>query len=190
MNELGRQLIHIVLGLALVAVGALFGKQALVQLLLLALAVGLVLIQLKLEKRRLPGVDWVLKNFERKGVEVPGKGALNYVAGALLLLTLSKEFSFALAGIAILALADGVATIAGLYFATKTKLHWHPAKTWEGTTAFFVAGAIAALPFIGFAQAIAYSLALALIESVHVEVDDNLLIPLSALVLNYAAMAL
>ncbi len=190
MNEFGRQSIHVVAGLGIVAIGVLFGKPVLVQLLLTAVAAGLFIIQLKLMKKRLPLIDWVLANFERSGVEFPGKGAMHYFAGALFLVTFAKTFSFALAGIAILALADGLATIVGRFSKKRTRLNWHPAKTWEGTLAFFLSGVAAATPFIGLWPATAYSFILALVESVDVEVDDNLLIPVAALVLNYAAQLL
>ncbi len=188
MNELGRQLIHVVFGLAMVAYGVLYGKQSLALLLLLAVGVGLLVIQLKLMKVRLPFIDWVLANFERADADYPGKGALHYFVGALLLITLARDFSFSLAAIAILALADGVATIVGLSYHRPTRLHWHPSKTWEGTMAFFGSGVIAAYFFIGVLPALLYSLALALIESVDFDVDDNLLIPVSALALNYLAL--
>ena len=189
MNELGRQLIHIFFGLAFVAVGAVFGKGALIGLLLFAVAIGLLLIQLKLSGTRIVGVDWVLDNFERRDSGLPGKGALYYFAGALLVVPFAQSFKFALAILAILAVADGVATIAGIHLGGR-KLEWHPSKTWAGSLSFVAFGTAAALPFVGLYSAFVYAVALAAGESIDLGVDDNLLIPAAALGLAFSAPVL
>jgi dolichol kinase len=189
LNELGRQLIHIFFGLGFVAFGAVFGKTALVELLIAAVVIGLLLIQLKLVGTSVAAVDWVLANFERRDSGLPGKGALFYFTGALLLVSFAQSFKLALAILAILAVADGVATIAGIHLGG-SKLEWHPSKTWAGTLSFVAFGTAAAFPLIGLYSAFFYAVALAAIESIDVGIDDNLLIPAAALGIAFYAPVL
>jgi len=189
LNELGRQLVHIFFGLAFVAVGSAFGKAALVQLLLAAILIGLLLIQFKLSFASIGFVDWVLDNFERRDSGLPGKGALYYFTGALLLVAFGPSFKLALAILAILAVADGVATVAGIHLGGP-RLEWHPGKTWAGSLAFVAFGTAAAFPFIGLVSAFFFAVALAAVESINVGVDDNLLIPAAAIGIAFYAPVL
>lgn len=182
--EWRRQVVHILFGAALIGAGVLFGKTALLLLLLLFVAAGMAGSQLEMVGVRVPLWHNVLQAFERREA-FPAKGALNYVTGALLAVSFSPSFEFALATIALLAFGDGFSTIIGKHYG-KTKLHWNGKKTWKGSIAFFVAGGVFAYAFIGSA-AFAYSLALAFIESLDSGVDDNLLVPVAALLLNFVA---
>jgi len=182
--EWRRQIVHILFGAALIGVGILFGKTALLMLLLLLVAIGFTGSQLEMRGVKVPVWHELLQAFERKEA-FPAKGALNYVTGALLAVSFSQNFQFALAAIALLAFGDGFSTMVGKHYG-KTKLHWNAKKTWKGSIAFFLAGGIFAFPFIGVV-AFAYSLALAFIESFDLDVDDNLLIPVAALLLNFIA---
>lgn len=186
MKEVGRQLVHIGFGLFAVFVGLLFAKDALLLVLLAMLCAGLILVNLKLLGYRIPLIDSILDWFERPNV-YPGKGALYHLAGVLLAVTFARDFSFGLALVAMLALGDGFSTIIGVNFG-RSKLPWNPKKTFEGLIAFAIAASMGAYFLIGV-QAFSFAIALALVETVPVDIDDNLFIPFAGLVIYAIATA-
>ncbi len=181
--EVRRQLIHVASGTVLVLIGYFLGKTILEAVLVVLLAGGYIAAQLALDNFKLPIVGNILGNFERKGV-MPFKGALSYAAGALLAVAFAPNFSLALAIITMLAFGDGASTVIGKLYGD-AKLHWNASKTWKGMFAFFVAAGIAAFPLIGIAS-LYYAAILALVETLPIDADDNILIPAAALVLNAA----
>ncbi|MBI5176925.1 phosphatase PAP2 family protein [Candidatus Micrarchaeota archaeon] len=183
--ETRRQAIHLVFGVFLVSLGIAFGKSFLIESLLAMLAGLLLLVHLRLGGVKVWFFELVLEVFERKDVELPGRGALHYLVGSLLVAAFARDFNFALAAIAILAVGDGLATLVGTHYG-RIRLPWHRHKSLEGSAAFFAGGAVAAFPLVGFAS-LAYAFGLAVIESLPIDADDNLLVPLSAIALNYFA---
>ncbi|MBI5224650.1 phosphatase PAP2 family protein [Candidatus Micrarchaeota archaeon] len=186
VSEIGRQFFHLMGGFGVLLLllffsptneGILFTELAVIA----ALIIGLLLINLKMLKAKLGPIDYLLSKFERFG-EFPGRGALLYVVGVLLLLSYSRDTSFLLGALAIFATGDAFSTIIGVKFG-KHKLYWNKKKSLEGTFAFFASSSIAAYVFMG-PIAIVYSAILALIESIDFQIDDNLLIPFCALILN------
>lgn len=186
-KELRRQALHLLFGVTVIALALFFGMQLAVILLASALVIGIFGVGLVMLQYKVPLAAEILDAFERKKV-VPGKGAMHYAAGCLLLMTFAPA-DFALAMIAVLAFGDGASTVAGKIWGKK-KLPWNSGKSWVGTAAFFAFGAVSAAFFLPFADALAYSLLLALIETVPADVDDNLLIPVSGLVLQAGGKAL
>ncbi|MCX6767373.1 MAG: hypothetical protein NTY90_01400 [Candidatus Micrarchaeota archaeon] len=180
MGEDWRQAVHVLFGACVMVAFVLLGKTLTILGLLAMLCVAVLFISRSMLGRKNPLFDLLLEKFERR-VVMPGKGAFMYVVGALFLLTFSRSPEFALAALGILAFGDGVSTMVGLR--GKRKLAWNPKKTVEGTAAFIAAGAIVSFPLIGLVGVV-YSVLLALVETLPLELDDNLLIPVAAVLLN------
>jgi uncharacterized protein (TIGR00297 family) len=126
-------------------------------------------------------------------------GILLYPLSVLLLiLVFPHRLDIAAAAWGILAVGDGVATLVGSR-SRGPRLPWHPDKSWAGTFAFLVGGAIAGVllawwtrpaivpsPSIAFiiAAPIVAAVVAAGVESLPVRLDDNLSVPaVAALVL-------
>ncbi|MFA4946871.1 MAG: hypothetical protein WC607_05050 [Candidatus Micrarchaeia archaeon] len=176
-----RQIVHLLFGVALLVTGALYGLETLTALLVAAFALGLLAIAAWSMGFRPNLVRICLETFERNTARFPGQGALMFVTGALFLALFSGSLAFTLAVLAILSFGDGFATLAGV--AGKHKLWFNPSKTWEGLVAFFCAGAIAAAFFVPLQAAAFYAAFLSVIEAVGLPADDNILIPVAAVVM-------
>jgi dolichol kinase len=180
MLEIRRRLIHISVGICVIAALSIWGAggyEYIEGVLFALFIIGLWIIDQKLKKRKLPVVDYMLEMFERPNA-LPAYGAFWYGMGVLLLLSFVMDLNFVRAGIAILAFGDGIATLVGR--SGTVRLFYNPNKTVEGTVAFFIASSVAAYIFIGSAG-IALSLLCSLAESVDWGVDDNFIIPLTCL---------
>ncbi|HUP65227.1 MAG TPA: DUF92 domain-containing protein [Thermoanaerobaculia bacterium] len=117
------------------------------------------------------------------------RGIMIYPLAVLgLVLVFPRDPGLAAAAWAILAFGDGLATIAGRAM-PRPRLPWNRAKTLAGSATFFLGGAVAAwltgrfvhpdAPYavswltIGLAAAAACAIA----ESIHLEIDDNVVVP-------------
>ncbi|MFH1056319.1 MAG: hypothetical protein V1717_00780 [Candidatus Micrarchaeota archaeon] len=178
MKEMGRQLLHMIFGALLLFIANFAGRDNTLLLLLIILLLGLLLVQLKLEGFENKFIDFMLENFDRKE-KLPARGGITYVAGALFLFA-ATPFAFALGITAILAFGDGFATMVGLSGKKKLPFPFNPRKTLEGLAAFVLAGVASSMFFVGAETAIFYSVLLAVVESIDLRIDDNLLIPFIA----------
>jgi uncharacterized protein (TIGR00297 family) len=128
-------------------------------------------------------------------------GILYYPISVLLLILVFRErLDIIAAAWAILAVGDGVATLAGQRFGT-TRLPWNRDKTWTGTMAFVVLGGAAGVLLCWWVQPtvtpddaagrtagpafiivapILAAIAAALVETIPVKLDDNLSVPFTA----------
>ncbi|HEY0514456.1 MAG TPA: TIGR00297 family protein [Thermoanaerobaculia bacterium] len=110
----------------------------------------------------------------------------------LLILVFWRRLEVAAAAWGILAFGDGMASIAGMSLGTR-KLPWNPRKSWAGSLAYVLFGALAAAVLlvwtapnqgrsygVGFALAVCFATALlaAALESLPQGLDDNLGVPL------------
>jgi dolichol kinase len=182
MLEVRRRLIHISFGLFFIALLSIWGADGyeyIGGMLVAAFLIGLWVIDQKLKRRKLPVVDYMLEMFERPHA-LPAYGAFWYGMGMLLLLSFVRDVNYVRAGIAILAIGDGVATLAGR--SGTRRLFYNQDKTVEGTLAFFIASSLASYIFIGNAG-IALSFLCSLAESVDWGVDDNFIIPFTCVLL-------
>ncbi len=177
--ELKRQASHIVFGVAVIAIALAFGREAALAALLASLASGIVIMQFAACGVRFFPIDWALRVFERKNAK-PGWGALNFVVGALFALSFSQSLAFGCAVIAILAFGDAFSTLIGLAFGFTRA---HGAKSWEGFAGFVGAAFIASFALVGWQAALFYSVVLGFVELVDFKVNDNLLIPIVAVML-------
>ena len=156
------------------------GKQAAILFLIALIAGGTLLGTMKMLGFSLGPLERLLTQFERSDALMPFGGATMFCVGSLFALTFAPTLSFGLAAVAILAFGDGFATYFGIK--GKKRVHWNKRKTWRGMLAFATAGGIAAAPFIGLA-AFGYSTVLAFVESIDLGVDDNIVIPVAAVII-------
>jgi dolichol kinase len=174
--ELRRKLFHSLFGLFLILILFYSGRKTLIIFLSLLLLCGSIIIIWRLQGNQFPIIEWFEKTFERKDVKFPGYGAFWFVLGTLLLaLSLSDADEIA-AAIFTLALGDSAATILGIR--GTHPLPYNRCKTVEGSLAFI----IFSLPSCLLVGWIGLPLALltAIVESLPVPFDDNLLIPITA----------
>lgn len=175
--EIRRKLFHSLFGLMLVSILFNFGRDILILFLSLMLLVGSIMIILRVRGNRIPIADWFEETFERKNVRFPGYGAFWYVVGTLLLaLSLNNAYEIA-AAILTLALGDSASTIFGM-----RGMHFLPynrRKTIEGSLAFFIFSLTSCL-FVGWIG-IPLAFLTALLEGLPFPCDDNLIIPITAI---------
>ncbi len=176
--EFRRQAFHAMLGIVivlLVLVGFLTAKRLLLMVIMGAVISGISV------KCRIPLISWFLDNFDRKDEKIPGKGAIFYILGCLIVLALFPQ-RIALASILVMALGDSFATIVGFHFG---KIKSITRKTLEGFFAGSFAGFIGAVLFVDYFSALAGSLAAMFFEMLEIRlgskvIDDNIMVPLTA----------
>lgn len=175
--ELRRKLFHSLVGLILIFILFYFGRKILVICLSVILLVGSIMVVWRLGGNRIPIADWFEETFERKNARFPGYGAFWYVVGTLVLAVSLTNANEIAATILTLALGDSAATIFGIR--GMHPLPYNKCKTIEGSLAFLVFSLPCCL-FVGWIG-IPLSLLTAIAESLPVPIDDNLLIPVTAL---------
>ncbi len=123
------------------------------------------------------------------------------IAVLIVVLLFPRRLEMAAAGWAFLAFGDGFATVAGLGLGGLTgSLPWNREKSWAGLMAFAVFGITgatllfawtAALPFAWswFVPLVMVGLVLALLESLPLGLDDNLIVCVGGAALLYAALS-
>jgi len=175
--ELRRKLFHFFFGLFLILILIYSGRKNLIIFLSFFLIMGCIMIVLMKQGRKIPIADWFEETFERENVRFPGYGAFWYVVGALLLaLSLGNADEIA-AAIVALAAGDSAATIFGVR--GRHPLPHNPRKTMAGSAAFFVFTLPACL-FVGW-MGVALAALATISESLATPMDDNLLIPITAI---------
>jgi diacylglycerol kinase (CTP) len=180
--EIKRKLLHILFGVTVVLLlkFGLIGKEH-----ILFLAVIGIIFSLLSKKYKIPGMDWLMQNFERKSyiTKFPLKGLIFYLIGILLVLYIFPQ-DIALASILVLAFADSIGHLFGIKFG-KIPHPFVSTKFVEGWIAGFIAGFFGALIFVPWHEALAASFFAMLVEGIEIEVraeevDDNLIIPFVA----------
>ena len=182
--ELRRQVAHIIIGSA-----AIIGIQT---NLINIRDIGCIffgglflLIAYKKYPDKIPVITPLLSFFERKKdrLNFPGKGSFFLILGIFLSLILFPQ-QIALTAIAILAIGDSVTNIVGRYFG-EIENPLNPKKTIEGSlVGFFFSLAVASF-FVSFWPAFFASAGAIFVESLrlkigNLEIDDNIIIPLTA----------
>ncbi len=185
-KEVGRQLVHMALGLCL-AFGIFIewvNVYFLLGLLIFTFALGAIL------KLRHPVVTEVTNLIERPETahSFPLKGVVYYLAGSTVALYLFDPLA-ALCGILILAIGDSISTLYGKHFG-RIKFPWCKEKHMEGAVLGAILAALVCGAFIPFEIAVAAAVVGALIDSLpnpgKLHFDDNFWIPLaSAAVIAY-----
>jgi len=175
--ELRRKLFHFFFGIFLIFILIFFGRIDLIIFLSFFLTLGGIVIVLMRQGRKIPIAGWFEETFERENVKFPGYGAFWYVVGALLLALLLSSTEEIAAAIVALAAGDSAATIFGIR--GRHPLPYNRIKTVEGSFAFFVFSLPACL-FVGW-MGVALAAIAAIVEGLDTPVDDNLLIPVTAI---------
>ena len=181
--EIKRQVFHLSLGLAIII---LFNSNLINQVNLAIILIAGITLSIILTRWHVPVISWFIKTFDRNDAKFPGEGAVFYVLGCLIVLSIFEK-NIALASIMVLALGDSVATLAGKRFGKKFLKN---NKTLEGSLAGAVLGAIGAMIFVEFSLAVIGSFTAMFIEAVEIKlwgkgVDDNLYIPLISALIMY-----
>lgn len=175
-NEAHRQAVHVAVGLLAMLLISAFGVlkiEAPIFLLFLSFA---VVIHLKISGAKIPLVDSLLAMLEREKT-LPAGGAFWYIGGLLFIMSFYRgSVSTALAIIAVLALGDGVSTLANQR--GRIALPYNKHKTLEGVLAFFIAGGVPAYMLIGL-PGLLLALVGAVVESIYFGLDDNVSIPIA-----------
>lgn len=185
-KEFGRQLFHIVIGLVLIAMLAYIGRNKTMAITFMVIVIGSVLINRKAIGKKLWIFDDVYEKFEREGSRVPGWGPAWYLVGTLIAMVFLKDINQIAAIIFVLAIGDGFSTLIGIK--SKTALPYNSKKTIAGTMAFF----ISSLPAYIFIKETVIPVALlaTIVESLPLDIEDNITIPLSLVLLFYAMGAI
>ncbi len=122
----------------------------------------------------------VIESAERPEViaERPGKGAILFFVGSLASIILfGMNLKIVSASIIILAMGDSASTLIGKNFG-KHKIPYNKMKSLEGSVGGFVFAIMGAQIFVGLPLAILGALTAMLAESVPINVDDNITIPI------------
>lgn len=180
--ELKRKIFHILTGI--IGLILIIYKIVTPLIIFIILTIGIFVSLLSL-KFRIPLISWFLDNFERNKDKnrLPGRGIIFAVIGSLLALKLF-DLNIALASITILTFADPISHLIGKVFG-KTKSPLNKTKNIEGHIAGALISSIFAMFFVSPILAIAGAITAMLFESTIIEIqkiqlDDNLVIPLTA----------
>jgi len=176
--ETKRQLIHIV--------GAVFpfyiiaaGHYASIGTFAFLLCAGLIISYSYKRGVRFPIVSKIVDSTERKEVidEFPGRGALSFFFGSLLvLLIFGSMIKIVCASIIILALGDSFSTLTGKRFG-RHKISYNPHKSVEGSIGGFLPAFIGAMVFVSPEIALLGAFTGMVVESLPLRIDDNITIP-------------
>lgn len=180
-HEGARKFAQVLLGSLVFGLAWAYGAEATVGLLALVALAGIIAFYLKLMGIAIPIADDLLDLMERPQAP-PGFGALTFCMGLILSLTLLPA-NLGLVSILLLTLSDSAAALVGA--GHPMRLPHNPDKSYAGSAAFMVLAVVPAFFLAGWAGLVMVFLA-AVIESLPLGVDDNLLIPAGGL----AVMAL
>jgi len=128
---------------------------------------------------KLPLISKIIESAERHEVieERPAKGAILFLVGSLTSIILfGKNMKIVSATIIILALGDSVSTLIGKNFG-EHKIPYNKMKSLEGSVAGFAFALLGAQIFVGLQLAILGALTAMLTESLPINIDDNITIP-------------
>lgn len=191
-----RTIFHILFGLLILFISVKYYYTSARWMLFAVLIIGMLVSLLSL-RFRLPFIYFMLKQFEKPRYikRFPGKGALFFVAGCLLVLKIFPR-TMAFAAIAILAFADPLAGFSGIIFGRRGhRRPFNTLKKIEGTIVGIAVGFFVASFFVPYTEAIAASVAAMLAEALTVklggdDVDDNIIVPIAAAMAMYLKLRL
>lgn len=184
-TEVNRDLVHILLGIFLVAALFSTGFTQATEIIFGLILLGYIANNI-LSTNRFVGIYRRIIPLERHNV-VYGAGAMHLAAGAALIIGFIPNFNFVMFGIIALFFADPIATIVGLNL-SRIKIPFNRDKTVAGSLAFFAVAAVLGYPFIGI-YSISFGIVLAIIESLGGPIDDNIRVGVLTVLL-YALLAL
>ncbi len=166
-------------GVSTIILAEFLGNLFLSSLILFTTAVYLVSEYLRLHKKSLPVVTRITALAVRSG---EGSGwilrPVSYAAGIIIAVNLfPKPINYA--AIAVLTVADGLATFVGVKFG-RHHLPYNHDKTFEGSTSFFLASLFSTLIFVNAPAAILGSIVGTIAESFPMQYSENIIVPIAA----------
>ncbi len=183
MLEVRRQVFHAIFGVLLAYLVYINFIDALVVFIMVIAGVGISVLS---KDMNIPFFSWFLQRFERPEElrKFPGKGAIFFLTGVLVVLFLPFGKNIAAASIMILALGDSTSHIVGRYYGRID----HPLNKklkLEGTVAGIIAGFFGSALFVSLPEAFLASLFAMIAEAVEFrinerEADDNIIVPVVA----------
>ncbi|MBR9706445.1 hypothetical protein GOV14_05395 [Candidatus Pacearchaeota archaeon] len=180
--ELKRKLLHMIVGIISLV---LIIYNIITPVMLFFILLCSIILSLIYKRYKIPIIHYFLKNFEREKDlrELPARALIFTIAGTLLVWQLFPK-NIALASITILAFADPLSHLIGKVFG-KTNSIIDKQKNIEGPIAAALISALIAMLFVPFYLAFPAALASMLFELINIkiqdiELDDNLIIPLTA----------
>lgn len=176
-DEMPRQVVHAIIGLFVIGIAIVFGFEVAKLMVLSGLIVGIGLSVARFVGMKISIVEQVLSYFERPGF-FGGYGAIAYFSGMLFCLSYFPGM-LGLYILYLLAVCDAAATIFGKTHG-KFQLPYNRAKSFEGLFAFLAF----ALPVValGHSPIVPVVLIAAVLETVDLGIDDNVLVPLAGFV--------
>jgi dolichol kinase len=181
-KELKRKIAHVLFGILGLFLLIYNFVNPLTIFIILIIGISISFLSFKI---RIPLISWFLDTFEIKSdkKQLPGRGIIFAVAGSLLVLQLFER-NIALASITILTFADPISYLVGKVFG-KIKTPLNLKKNIEGTIAGTLISSMLAVFFVPFYLAfsgalIAMIFELLIIKIQDIQIDDNLIIPLTA----------
>ncbi|MDO8554740.1 MAG: hypothetical protein Q7S22_08075 [Candidatus Micrarchaeota archaeon] len=180
-QEIPRQIFHIIIGLIIIIMLAYLGREVTIIIAFLGAILGSILINRKATDKSLWFFENIYQKFERQGGRLPGWGAAWYMIGVLLIMVFLKNTSSIAACVFVFAMGDGFSTLIGML--GKIKLPYNSKKTLEGTIAFF----FTSTPAYIFIKEPVIILALigAIVESLPLDIEDNMLVPVALVITLY-----
>jgi len=167
-RETRRDIVQILIGIALVAVFTVLAYADAMLFLLAGLLLALLLGNYAISNPKKRAAR-LLRSLERKGASF-GQGAMWLALGALLAIGfLNRNESIAL--LASIFIGDAVATIVGIRYG-RTALPYNKKKSVAGSAAYFASALLVSFPFLGYA-AVLTSFAAVAVESLPIHIDDN-----------------
>jgi len=183
--EMRRDIFQIMLGIIIILILLINdGSFLLVVLIIIAYLLNNILPN----EHKYSGIYAFFKGFER-GNETYGLGAVYIMAGASMLLGFIKSTDFLIASIAVLFIADALATIIGINFKSM-KLKYNTKKTVGGFAAFAIVSFLSMyLVGIGALLSIIIAIVLAFVESISVRFNDNITVPAALIIIRFIIIA-
>jgi len=180
-REIGRQAIHLLIGLLVIAGIFYIGQTETAFVLGTILILGTLVINWKMLGSQVPVADWFHERFERKAQRLPGYGSAWYIIGLLFIVLFAKDPNSAAGITFILASGDAFSTVCEII--GKRTLPYNKKKHLEGSIAFV----IFSLPayFIMGPSAIILAFVGAIVEGLPFAYDDNISIPIACMFVYY-----
>lgn len=182
--EIGRQLIHIGVGLFVILIYFLTNKPLALTILfilfLIALLFSILSIYLKI-----PFIHKLLDKFEReRHKNFPGKGFIFFLVGAMLVIKLFSQ-DIAMVSLVVLTFGDSVSTLAGFFGGKYKRNPFNRYKSIYGTALGILIAFLIGMIFVNPVESFIASFFGMLAEAVSInlgeqEADDNLIVPLAA----------
>ena len=176
--EIERDLVHLCMGVILMAIFYFEPEPIAVTALIMLVIGGIAAISLA-EIYRGGKISSIVYKFERNGASL-GHGAMWLALGALVAVAFLKNY-YIIAVFSALFIGDPAATISGLYLGGP-RLPYNHDKSVSGTIAFFAVTALVSYYFIGW-YAIVVGIVAALVESLKLKIDDNFTVSAALVIL-------